>query len=128
MIHVVLVGGTILCLTAVIVERGFQWVADASTPITTPVTLTYVCCLANFLVGLMVLPSKELAPWIFTPIIVVLVNVLKKLVDHICPSKWRTEVNGMLNQVLKIEDEEERRKPQEGDENQRQDGGLGHLL
>ena len=62
----------------------------------------YVCCGANFLMGVLILSSKELAAVMFNPFIMIIHKGLKFVVDNFCCFiKLRLFVNQMLDGMLK---------------------------
>ena len=67
---------------------------------------TFFCCIANALLGIAILPSKDWAPRMFTPIIRAFVRVLILFVNLCCPLKWRPIAREMLTGILSVEMEE----------------------
>ena len=64
------------------------------------------CLGSNLLLGLLVLPSKEIAPLILAPIMKFPVGVVRLILGCCCPEKWRSEINVMLDNMMRVDGEE----------------------
>ena len=65
--------------------------------------LLFFCFAAHFVLGILVLPSKELAPRIFTPMILAIIAGARKMVNLCFPTKWRPDLNEILDEIVLVE-------------------------
>jgi hypothetical protein len=59
--------------------------------------LNIFCTVSHLLLGLLVLPSKEVGPKLFSPIVHVFFRCLRKLGSANCLMKWREDINEFLD-------------------------------
>ena len=67
----------------------------------------YMCWMIHFLLGILILPSKNFVPCLFSPIVYGFVKILRLAVNRICPEKWRGDAYQILDGMLSVEDQEE---------------------
>ena len=104
-IHVVFVGVPILCFVAIIVDKGRGW--DAYLRFISALSLFRlfcVCCVVNLISGILTLPSRELAPQCFTPLLVFVVEIVRQVIVRCCcPLKWRSKLEAVLDGVVRVD-------------------------
>ena len=71
------------------------------------VNLTLLCCTVNLVLGALILPSVNLAPRLFAPMIYVIFGSLRMVILNVCPVKWRQDVNELFDEWLAIEEKGE---------------------
>ena len=66
---------------------------------------TFVGCFSHFLLGLLILPSKNLASWLWAPLILLVVKFLKKIINCCCLTKWRPSIQAALENAVLMQGE-----------------------
>jgi hypothetical protein len=101
-IHFFLVGSALSCIIIVVATSKDFFNPDHENSIyglnaIHTFHLNIFCTVAHLLLGLLVLPSKELAPTLFSPLVNVLFWCLRRLGSSDCLMKWREDINEYLD-------------------------------
>ena len=68
--------------------------------------LSFICCVVHLFLGALILPSKEWAAKMFSPIVFGFIKILRMMAVCFCPVKWHSEMNDFLDEVLQVSDED----------------------
>ena len=69
--------------------------------------LTFACCIANLILGVLILPCKDWAPRLFAPMVCFFVGGFRRMATFCCPERWRRDAMEMLNNLMLAEGERE---------------------
>ena len=68
--------------------------------------LTLFCCVFHLIIGILVLPSTDVAARIFSPFVRFSVRFVTRIATFCCPAKWRSDVNKIADEILYVEVQE----------------------
>ena len=107
MIHIIATGSAVglVIYNLIAVDNFVDYLIDVDAVHT--FRLTFVCCITNMVLGALILPSKEWAPRLFSPVVSSFIHEVQWIADRCCPEKWKQEVDEVLEKVLCVEGEVE---------------------